>query len=104
MMEYGTLTTTSATPNKTVSDIVKHRRGEVAVTLRHYRIRVRVVTPQEEMTEFIRFTDELAKLRQQRKLTVDKDDPTTHPAFIIQYPRDSIDGAYFIVKSYTIIV
>jgi hypothetical protein len=104
MTDYGTEKTTSTLNGNEIADVVKYRRGEIAVRLRNYRVKVKVVNAQDEMSEFIRFTDELAKLRQQGKLTVDKDDATTFPAFIIQYPREDVDGSYFIIKSYTVVV
>lgn len=103
-MEFGTLKTTFTVNDKTIADVVKYRRGEATKSLRNYRIKVKVVNAQDEMSEFIRFTDELAKLRKQGKLAVDKDDSTTFPAFIIHYPKEDLDGSYFIVKSYTVVV
>lgn len=104
MTDFGTEKTTSTLGDNQIADVVKYRRGEVAVRLRNYRVKVKVINSQDEMGEFIRFTDELAKLRQQGKLTVDRDDATTYPAFVIQYPREDLDGSYFVVKCYTVIV
>jgi hypothetical protein len=104
MIEFGTEKTTTIVNGNQIANVVKYRRGEVAVTLRNYRIRIKVINAQDEMSEFIRFTDELAKLRRQGKLSVDPDDPTTFPGFFIEYPKHDADGSYFVVKSYTVIV
>ena len=93
-MDYGTERST----------IRVYRNGEETRTLKHYKVRVKVNTTQDEMTEFIRFTDQLNDLRSKGNLTFDKEDPSTRPAFIIDYPKDNIDGSYFIIKSYTILV
>lgn len=104
MTDYGTEKTTSTLSGDIIAELVKYHKGQPANRLRSFRIRVKVTSAQEEMSEFIRFTDELSKLRQQGKLTVDKEDPTTFPAFIIKYPKEDMDGSYFIIKSYTVIV
>lgn len=104
MMEFGTEKTTSIVGNTIISEIRKYYMGEVAKSLRNHRIKVKVINAQDEMKEFIQFTDELNKLRQQGKLAVDKDDATTYPAFIIQYPKEDLNGTYFIIKSYTIVI
>lgn len=70
--------------------------------LKQYRIRVKVYNPQEEMTEYIRFTEEIAKHRANGTLAYDKEDGNTRPAFIIEYPKENIDGGYFVIKSYTV--
>lgn len=104
MTEYGTEKTTSTTNGDQISEVVKYRRGEPVRTLRSYRVKVRVSGSQDEMSEFIRFTDELTKLRYKSKLAVDREDPDTFPAFILQYPKDDADGSYFIIKCYTVVV
>ena len=99
-MDFGTLKTTYVD----VADIVKYSEGYVARTLRNYRIRVKVANSQEEMSEFIRFTGELERLKDEGRLAVDKEDGATYPAFVIEYPKNDYNGARFVVKSYTVIV
>ena len=55
------------------------------------------------MVEFMRFTDEVAACRANGTLGIDKDDPSTKPAFVIDYPSKDIDGSYFIIKCYAVI-
>ena len=94
MMEFGTIR----------SIITTYHDSQEVRAVKHYKIRIKVRNPQEEMTEFIRFTSEMAELRSTGVLTVDKDDPTTKPAFILEYPHSDVDGSYFIIKSYCVIV
>lgn len=101
VIEYGTQKTTYNLNGMQIADVVKYRKGDVAISLRNYRVKIKVINAQDEMREFIRFTDELSKLRQNGKLTVDSDDPTTWPAFQIDYPKHDVDGSYFIVKCWT---
>lgn len=87
-MEYGTEST-----------IITYKEAEIFRTAKHFRIRVKVSNPQEEMTEYIRFTQEIAEYRDKGMLIVE--DPP--PSFEIHYPKTNVDGYYFIVKSYCII-
>lgn len=104
-MKHSTTKTSRNTEDGSViSDIVIDNGDYGQKSIRNYRIRVKVLNAQEEMTEYIRFTKELAELRDRKNLTVDKDDPSTHPAFIIHYPKEDIDGSYFVVKSYTVFI
>lgn len=101
-MQFGTEKTTFPLDSKgsTISTINKYRNGAVEKALKHFRIRVHVKNSQDEMTEFIRFTDELDRCRKNGTLTSDREDASTKPAFIIDYPKENIDGSYFIIKSY----
>lgn len=86
----------------TISTIVKYRNGDSERVMKHYRIRVKVSSALDEMTEFIRFTDELSRCRKNGTLTYDKEEPSTRPSFIIDYPKENIDNSYFIIKNYTV--
>lgn len=79
-----------------------YRNGETARTLKHYKIRTKVTNSQEEMTEFIRFTSEVGKHRDDNTLAVERDDPSTRPSFVLEYPKENIDGSYFVIKCWTI--
>lgn len=87
-----------------MSDLKHFRNGGVDNAIRTYRIRVKVNNSKEEMAEYIRFTEELAKLRSEGKLCGDKEDPISLPSFVIQYPKVDRDGSYFVVKCYSILV
>lgn len=103
-MNYGTEKTTRKIDNDfTMVDIKKIKEGEPYKTMRQYRMRVSVRDAQEEMTEFIRFTEELVSRRKEGKLVCDKHDPDTYPAFILEYPKTD-KGSYFVIKSYTILL
>lgn len=105
-MKYGTTKTTYLLSNlgTTMVKVEKYRNEEVERSMKQYRVRVKVNGSQDEMTEYIRFTDEVAKLREEGALTYDKEDPSTRPMFIIDYPKENIDGSYFVIKCYTILV
>jgi len=77
--------------------------SKIVKTTKHYRIRIKVRNAQEEMTEYIRFTQEITKFKEEGRLIIE-DDQTYEPAFIIKYPKKNIDGSYFIIKNYCIVV
>src|SRR6185369_10064490 len=103
-MFFGTQKTTVISSDGATSDVVKYHNGIPSRKLRSFRVKVKVISAQDEMTEFIRFTDDLAKLRQKNRLTVDPEDPTSYPAFLLQYPKHDVDGSYFVIKSWTEVV
>lgn len=70
--------------------------------MRQYKIRVHVKNAQEEMAEFIRFTEEITTHREQGTLMYDREDSSTRPSFIIEYPATDVDGSYFVVKMFTV--
>ncbi len=103
-MNFGTEKTIFALDNKgsTLTNIAKYRNGDAEKVMKHYKVRVKVHSSQDEMTEFMRFTDEVERCRKNGTLTWDKDDPLTRPVFMIDYPKENRDNSYFIIKSYTI--
>lgn len=103
MTEFGSEATIQKAGNGTITTVRKFRLGAETVCLKHYRTRVKVTNSQEEMTEFIKFTQELAELRAQNKLIVDKEDSSTRPAFEFDYPKED-KGSYFVVKNFTILM
>jgi hypothetical protein len=103
MIEFGTESTTYRIGNAMITKIQKFRDGEEAIALKHYRTRVKVRNSQEEMTEFIKFSNELSQLRSEGKLMVDREDPSTRPAFVFEYPKEDRDGGYFVIKCFTIL-
>lgn len=84
------------------SVITTYANSEVIKQVKHYKIRVKVHNAQEEMTEYIRFTNELAQARANGTLYYDRDD-ATKPTFIIDYPNKD-GGSYFIIKSYSVVL
>lgn len=102
-MKFGTIITKHVDGDQTVRDIDKYRNGEVEHALRHYKWRVKVANSQAEMEEYLRFTEDIARFHQLGTLAFDKDDPSTKPCFIIEYPKENVDGAYFVIKSYCLI-
>ena len=102
MIDFGTESTSLIVGNAEITNIKKYRNGEETLSLKHFKTRVKVSSSQHEMTEFINFTKELAKLRAENKLVVDKEDPSTRPAFVIDFPKENKDGGWFIIKCFTI--
>ena len=100
-MKYGSKSTTFPLGNSTRTNIEVYNDGERVKTLKSYRIKVRVQGTQDEMTEFIKFTDKLRQLHSQGKLAVIKENPTTHPAFVFEYIKDNFEDGHFIYKCYT---
>ena len=103
-MTHGTEKTVVMVGDSSFSDIRKFNGVYGEKSIRSYRVKVRVANSQAEMSEYLKFSEEIAKLRQDGRLTVDKEDSTTYPSFMIQYPRDNVDGSYTIVKCYTVIL
>lgn len=105
-MKYGTMETTTVTDDlgSTVTSIQKIREGAVAKAYQKHAPRYRVANKKEEMTEYIRFTDLLTKKRLLNRLVIKDEDPTTMPAFRIEYPKYDVDGSYFVVMCWTEIV
>jgi hypothetical protein len=103
-VSFGTTRTVYPLDEKgsTIATISKSRNGDIERVIKHYRIRVKVGSPQDEMTEFIRFTDELSRCRKNGTLTYDRDDNSTRPSFIIEYPKENVDNSYFIIKNYCV--
>lgn len=103
-MKYGSVKTTHIMDDNgsALIEIIKYRHEEVDRTMRQYKIRVHVKNAQEEMAEFIRFTEEITTHREQGTLAYDREDSTTRPSFIIEYPQKDVDGSYFILKCYTV--
>jgi hypothetical protein len=102
MIDFGTEATSQRVGNAEITSIKKFHNSEPTNSLKHYKVRVKVSSSKHEMTEFINFTKELSDLRVTNKLVIDREDPTTRPAFIFDYPKDSKDGAHFIIKCFTI--
>lgn len=104
-MKFGSETTTYPINDvgSSIADYKHYRVGSLDQAIRTYRISLKVRNSQEEMTEFIRFTTELAQLRKDKKLAYSKD-VALQPAFIIQYPKEDIDGSYYVVKCYSVVL
>lgn len=101
-MKFGVeRSTEQLSPGVSLTTITKYRNEKPENKMKHYRIRVKVNNAQEEMTEFIRFIEDVTSKRKDNTLTVDRDDPTTLPSFILDYPKDSTTG--FIIKCYTVV-
>lgn len=104
MIKYGTeKTITPIDTDSSITTIKKIDKGEPYKVMRQYRIRVSVRNAQEELTEFVRFTTELTKLRKEKKLAIDANDPLTTPHFMVDYPKQDL-GNWFIIKCYTVVI
>lgn len=81
-----------------------YRDGQVVKTFKQFKIRTKVANTQQEMSEFIRWSDDVREKRKSGLLAVDKGDETFLPSFAVQYPRDNEDGAYFTIRTWTEVV
>lgn len=76
---------------------------EVKKTYKRICRRIRVCNKKEEMHEFLLFTEAVDQAMKAGTLLIRDKDPTTLPSFVLEYPRnEGLDGAYFIVRTYTI--
>lgn len=87
----------------TVSIISTVHNYEIRKKLKRYCIRVRVEDKQQEMVEFLTFTDLIEQKRKEGTLFINDKDPASQPMFIIEYP-DKLGPWYSIIRSYTEIV
>lgn len=103
MMNYGQekQTTTLDDEGSTISKVITFFNGNPSKVIKQFRIRIKVGSAQQEMSEYIKFTDELRKKREAGVLVKEKDDPSTIPAFVIDFPRFDEDGTYFVIKSWS---
>ena len=103
MMQFGeeTETKTLDQHDSTVSVTTRYHNFEPKKLLRKHAIRKKVLSKQEEMTEYLTFTDMIELKRKTGELVISDTDPTTKPSFIIEYPKNNIDDSYFIVMMYT---
>ena len=67
--------------------------GEVSHTIVQHTSRIRVASSQEEMTEYLNFSEMLRELRQKGLLLFDKEDKSTLPSFTIIFPKE--DAGYY---------
>lgn len=84
----------------TMKTVKKYRRGSVDSSFRHYRFKIKVNSPKEELEEFMRFTHQIQELRRKNMLITDRSDATTTPSFIVEYPKNDVDGSWFVIKNY----
>jgi hypothetical protein len=104
-MNYGSTKTVYPidSSGSTIVRVETYWRNTVSKVNMQYKIRVKVYSAKEELTEYLKFTDEIAKRRADGTLTYDRDDITSRPSFTIEYPKENVDGGYFIIKSYTVL-
>lgn len=108
MTQYGTevavLTIANGDEVMTEEVISNIRNFEVASQHKRTSIRIRVRNKEEEMSEYLKFTDLIDQKRTNGKLVVRDANPASKPSFVIDYPKIDIDGCYFVIKSYTEVV
>lgn len=59
---------------------------------KRYDIRVKVNSRQQELAEYMRFSDEIADNKERKDIS-----------FCIEYPKKDTDGTYFVIKGYTVV-
>lgn len=98
-MQFGTEKTiyVHGDNQSTMTIIKKLRHGEVAKSMKLYKERVKVLSGEDEQSQYQRFSKLLADKREHGTLAVDKDDHTTTPSFMVEFPKANIDGSYFVV-------
>ena len=102
-MNYGTQeqTNTLDEQGSTISSLKVYNGGEVVKDFVKHRMRVKVANVKQEMVEFMKFSDDIRKRRENKRLVVLKDDPTTLPAFVVEFPKFDNDGGYFVILQWT---
>lgn len=85
----------------TKSETINYRGGKVNKSIKSYQIRVKVFNVKDEMTEFIKFSDEIRLKRSAGVLSYIQSEPTTKPYFVVEFPENDVDGSYFIIKNWS---
>ena len=103
MMQFGEETETKTLDqyNSTVSVTTRYHNFEAKKLIRRHVIRKKVLSKQDEMTEYLTFTDMIELKRKTGELVISDADPATKPSFVIEFPKNNVDGSYFIVQMYT---
>ena len=98
-MTYGTEEQINVTDDlgSTVTTIRKIRENMVAKQFTKHKPRFKVANKKEEMTRYLEFTDILTQKRKLNRLVIRDEDPTTMPAFLVEFPKYDTDGSYFVV-------
>lgn len=101
-LEYGETRDTRVIDNNgsELVTIIKIRGSQMARKYKQYHMRVKVMNSKEEMSEYLKHTEALREKRESGILVV-IGDKELHPSFTIDYPKIDVDGAYFIIKSWT---
>lgn len=102
-MKFGTEKTTTDLDDigSTGSLVNIYRDGEVAKSYKQFKIRVKVADTQQEMAEFIRWSDDMREKRKDGTLVLERTEDNLMPTFTVQYPRFDNDGSYFVVRCWT---
>lgn len=102
-MNYGTKEQTNTLDDQgsTISSLKVYNAGEVVKDFVKHRMRVKVANVKQEMVEFMKFSDDIRRKRESNRLVVLKDDPTTLPAFVVEFPKFDSDGGYFVILQWT---
>lgn len=64
-------------------------------------VRVHVHNQKEEMVEFLTFSKLIAEKIEAGTLVRGDRDPSLRPTFVVEYPKTSIDGSYFVIRTFT---
>ena len=102
-MKYGTREQTNQIDSEgsTLSSLKVYNGGEVVKDLVKHKMRVKVADVKQEMIEFMKFSDDIRRKREAHTLVVLKDDPTTLPAFVVEFPEFNSDDSYFVILQWT---
>lgn len=105
-MKHGLQTETTEIDDNgsTISRIEKVRDSEVKKVYKQYKIRNKVYSQKEQLTEYVKHADKVLELHKEGKLVIKDNDPMLYPAFWSEYPKFDQDGSWFVISSYTIIV
>jgi hypothetical protein len=105
MTRYGTETeTTFLDKHQSTVEVVSNIRDfEITRRVKRYCIRIKVNNKQDEMTQFLLFSDMIDQKKVDGSLYVNPKEPQTVPSFGIEYRSDMPDG-YYVIRTYTEIV
>lgn len=101
MVKFGSIKSTTDLDDKgsTLSTIPLYHEGSVVKTFKQFEIKARVRNSQEETTEYLIWADKVKELKLKDTLVVNVE--KYQPFFRVEYPINTGDGAYFIIKSWT---
>lgn len=101
-IDFGTVKSveTHGRYSSSVTTIKKIRNGKVAIKVKLYKERLKVKSAEEERRYYVRFSAAISAKREAGSLAIDKEEPATIPAFMVEFPKTNTDGSYFVVMSW----
>lgn len=102
-MQFGIeqINTTTDENGSTLTIIKKYRKGLVVQIYKQRKERFKVYSQKEQLMEYMKHADKVMEKHKAGQLVIKDADPSLYPAFWSEYPKNDIDGSWFVVSQYT---